>query len=93
MIVEAILNVFMVLFNGLFSIFPQLPAMPQLIVDGFDWLIEFTADGTGLLVYLLSQPLYVMLIGLILFMTTFEYIYHFAIRFIIFRVFMGFIGR
>lgn len=93
MIVEAILNVFNTVFTTLFSVFPSLPAMPVMISDGFDWLLDFTSDATGLLVYLLSPPLYVVLIGLILFMTLFEYIYHFAIRFLIFRVFMGFVGR
>ena len=91
MIIEAILNVFLIVFTTLFGWFPNFPAMPGLIVDGWAWFTSVTNSAIGVLAYFLSEPLYYMAIGLIIFMTTFQYIYHFFIRFIILRIAMGFI--
>lgn len=93
MIFQAIIELFFYTFSALFSIFPSFPPMPSIIVDGWSWFITVASQGTGLIAYLLSTPLYYATISLILFMTTFEYIYHFLIRFLIFRIFMGFVGR
>jgi len=81
------------MFLGLFTAFPDIPPMPGIIVSGWSWFLGASDAGFGLLIYLVSQPLYVALVALVLFMTTFEYVYHFVIRFLIFRLFMGFVGR
>jgi len=93
MITQAIIDIFLTIFTGLFSVFPSFPPMPEIINTGWDWFITSSAAGTGLIAYLLSTPLYYATIALIIFMTTFEYIYQFLIRFLIFRIFMGLIGR
>lgn len=93
MIVDAIVTGFFGIFTALFSIFPDLPPMPVLISDGWNFIISLTNQAFGVLVYFLSTPLYLMALGLIIFMTTFHYVYQFFIRFLIFRIFMGFVGR
>ena len=93
MITQAILDVFLNIFTALFSVFPSFPPMPSIINTAWDWFITTSNAGTGLIAYLLSTPLYYVTITLIIFMTTFEYIYQFLIRFLIFRIFMGLIGR
>lgn len=93
MIVEAFLNVIMGINKVLFFAFPNLPPMPEVFVEAFGWFLVYIGNIFGVLVYLLSPPVYVAIIAILLFMTTFEYVYHFAIRFLIFRIFMGFVGR
>lgn len=93
MIVDFIVQGFFAVFIALFSVFPDIPAMPTLIVDGWSYFIGFVDNAFGLLVYFLSVPLYIMAIGLIIFMTTFQYIYHFLVRFVVFGIFMRFVGK
>lgn len=93
MIVEFIIVSFFTVFTFLFDVFPDLPAMPPLIVSGWAWFINAIGGATGVLVYFLSTPLYLMAIGLIIFMTTFHYIYQFVIRFIVLKVAMRFLGK
>lgn len=93
MIFQAIIEAILYTFSVLFSVFPAFPQMPQIIVDGWSWFMSVSNAGTGLIVYFLSKPLYIGVLSLVLFMTTFEYIYHFLIRFLIFRIFMGIVGR
>lgn len=93
MITEFILTAALEGFTILFSVFPNFPSMPSIIADAWDWFLGASNAGAGIIVYLISQPLYYATIALIIFMVTFEYIYHFAIRFLIFRIFMGFVGR
>lgn len=93
MIVEMIAIVFMSTIKILFGWLPNIPPMPQMLQNAGDWFIQFSEVGTGVLIYLVSPPIYVLIIGLVIFMTTFDYIYHFAIRFLIFRLFMSAIGR
>jgi len=93
MILDAILGGFFTVFIALFNLFPNIPAMPSLIVDGWNWFLNAQEQAMGIIVYFLSPPLYIMILSLIIFMTTFHYIYAFFIRFLIFRIFMGFVGR
>lgn len=93
MITDFILQGIMQITIAMFSVFPDFPAMPQLIVDGWAWFITMSQNATGLLVYFLSPPLYIMAIGLIIFMTMFHYIYHFFVRFIIMGLFMRIVGK
>lgn len=93
MIIDAILNGFFFVVNALFSIFPAFPAMPELIVTGWNWFLNATVTANGLIIYLLGVPLYLMIISLIVFMTTFYYIYHFFIRFIILKIAFKVLGR
>jgi len=92
-ITEFIIQVFFSIITGMFSVFPAFPAMPSLIVTSWEWFIVTISAAQSLLVYLLSPPLYIITITLIIFMTTFDYIYHFFIRFLIFRIVMGVVGR
>lgn len=93
MITEFIMTATQTVFTVLFSVFPNLPPMPQLIVDGWDWFINLLNSANSLLAYFLSTPLYYMAIGLIVFMTVFHYVYHLFVRFVLFRVFMLFAKR
>lgn len=93
MITQFLIDMIFNIFTVLFSVFPSFPPMPGVITTGWEWFLGVSTAGTGLLVYFLSTPLYYATIALIIFMTTFEYIYHFLIRFLIFRIFMGLVGR
>jgi len=93
MITDFLLQGIMQITIAMFSIFPDFPPMPQLILDGWDWFIQMSQNATGLLVYFLSPPLYIMAIGLIIFMTSFHYIYNFFVRFIIMGLFMRIVGK
>jgi len=93
MIIDFIVQGFFGIFTTLFSVFPDIPAMPTVITNGWNWFIDMTNSVTGLLVYFLSPPLYIMAISLIIFMFAFNWIYHLFIRFIIFKVAMRFFAK
>lgn len=93
MIVDYILQGIFAVFTAMFAVFPDVPVMPQMIIDGWDWFITMSNQATGVLVYLLSPPLYVLALTLIIFMTTFHYIYNFLVRFLIMSVFMRLVGK
>jgi len=92
-IVDFILQGIMQITIAMFSVFPDFPAMPALIIDGWNWFLSMSQNATGVLVYFLSPPLYIMAISLIIFMTTFHYIYHFFVRFIIIGLFLRIVGK
>lgn len=66
MITSGIIIFFLVIVQAIFSVIPDLPAMPQAVIDGGDWVVDAIAEFSSFLSMLYGPtlgPIIVLVVG------------------------------
>ena len=77
MIVEAILNLVMVLLKGLFALLPDSPQLPDTLINYVDTALDYIFNNTGLLNFFVSVDMIKVLVPVLVVVINFDHIYEF----------------
>lgn len=75
MIVEFIINGFLIVVNGMLSLLPQIPAMPTAITNGATWITDTIGNGIDILSYIYGSGLLSALIIIFVAIMAFDFYY------------------
>jgi len=78
MIVQAILQGFYSIMTFILSLLPDLPQVSDEIKDGTDYLISLISNTVGLISYLFTPPILILVFTVLIAIINFEMIYKFA---------------
>lgn len=76
MIVDGIVHVFLLVIEGIVNLFPSIPAISADVTGATTWLLNLISSGVYYVQQIVSVPLYDAILGIIVAIWGFEYIYH-----------------
>ncbi len=77
MIIEALLNLIMLLLKGVFALLPDLPQLPDTLIGYVNTALDYVFNNVGLLNFFISVDMIKILVPLLLLVINFEHIYDF----------------
>lgn len=83
MITDIFISIAFNIMKFVMNLFPSVPQLPTSIHDGIVYFFDKVNEVNGVMIYLVSEPLYVAAIGLILFVM----LYDLAVKVLIMMVF------
>jgi len=79
MIFTAVLVAILFLLNAVLGLLPDLPDMPQIIIDYSSWILEYISNGADLVVAVIGQAFLNAILLVIVLLFTYEQVYHLII--------------
>jgi len=76
MIIDFIIQTFVTVTKGIFYVLPTIPATPQAVVDGGNWVITTIGGVMGILNMLFTPTLMAAVVLIAIGIFNFEWIYH-----------------
>lgn len=76
MIIEKLYYILSGTVMALFDLLPSVPAVPEAVSSGGDWVINAISSASGLLTALFTAPLLAAAVFIMIGILTFEQVYH-----------------
>lgn len=76
MIIELILDVILIIINFIFDLLPDLPEMPEIIVNYINLALDYIFNNLSLLNFFISVDLIKVIVPLLVIVINFDNLYH-----------------